>query len=83
MLFNFNYIYHCIVQLLFGSDDLIVIREPGVVLSFPAPREHVLVLIIIRSVLILGLLTFGATTPHASLRRLLILSVALCLGYLY
>lgn len=38
----------------------------------PSPSEQVLVRIIIRSVLMLGRRTFGATTPHASLSRRLI-----------
>lgn len=62
------------------SDDRSVILEPGVLFSFPAAREHVLVLMIIRSVLILGRRTFGATTPQASLKRRFMLSVALCFG---
>lgn len=38
-------------------------------------RLHVFVLIIIKSVRILGRRTFGVTTPHASLNRRLILNV--------
>lgn len=45
---------------------------PGPSLS---PSEHVLVRIIMRSVRMLGRLTFGATTPHASDSRLFIESV--------
>lgn len=57
-----------------------VILDPGALFSFPAAREHVFVLMIIRSVLMLGRRTLGATTPQASLSRRFILSVALCLG---
>lgn len=57
-----------------------VILDPGALFSFPAAREHVFVLIIIRSVLMLGRRTLGATTPQASLSRRFILRVALCLG---
>lgn len=70
-------------QLLAGSEDLRVILDPGVIFSLPAAREHVLVLIIIKSVLMLGRRTFGATTPQASLSRRLILNVALCRGFFY
>lgn len=41
----------------------------------PSPLEHVFVRIIMRSVRMLGRRTFGATTPHASLRRRFIESV--------
>lgn len=58
-----------------------VILDPGALFSFPAAREHVFVLIIIRSVLMLGRRTLGATTPQASLSRRFILRVALCLGW--
>ena len=62
------------------SVDRKVILDPGVLFSAPAINEQVLVLIIIKSVRILGRRTFGATTPQASLNRLLMLSVALCFG---
>lgn len=58
-----------------------VILDPGALFSFPAARLHVFVLIIIRSVLMLGRRTLGATTPQASLSRRFILRVALCLGW--
>lgn len=58
-----------------------VILDPGALFSFPAASEHVFVLMIIRSVLMLGRRTLGATTPQASLSRRFILRVALCLGW--
>lgn len=57
-----------------------MILEPGALFSLPAANEHVLVLIIIRSVLMLGRRTFGATTPQASLNRRFMLKVDLCFG---
>lgn len=62
------------------SDVLRVILEPGALFSCPAAREHVFVLMIIRSVLMLGRRTLVATTPQASLSRRFMLRVALGLG---
>lgn len=72
--------YHCIEQAFLDSDVLSVIRDPGVLFSFPTGSEHVFVLMIIKSVRMLGRRTFGATTPQASLNRRFILRVALCRG---
>lgn len=63
------------------SDVLSVILEPGALFSWPAAREHVFVLMIIRSVLMLGRRTLVATTPQASLSRRFMLRVALGLGW--
>lgn len=73
--------YHWMVQVFLASVVRRVILDPGALFSFPAAREHVFVLMIMRSVLMLGRRTFGATTPHASLSRRFILRVALCLGW--
>lgn len=67
-------------QVLPTSDDLKMILDPGVLFSFPAASEHVFVRMIIRSVLMLGRRTLGATTPQASLNRRFMLRVALCFG---
>jgi len=74
--------YHCIEQAFLDSvlPVLSVILDPGVLFSFPAASEHVFVRMIIKSVLMLGRRTFGATTPQASLNRRFILRVALCRG---
>lgn len=46
-----------------------ILAKPPAEAPSPSPNEHVFVRIIIRSVRILGRLTFGATTPQASLKR--------------
>lgn len=75
--------YHCIEQAFLDSvlPVLSVILDPGVLFSFPVASEHVFVRMIIKSVLMLGRRTFGATTPQASLSRRFILRVALCRGW--
>lgn len=75
--------YHCIEQAFLDSvlPVLSVILDPGALFSFPAASEHVFVRMIIKSVLMLGRRTFGATTPQASLSRRFMLRVALCRGW--
>lgn len=67
-------------QVFVASEERRVILDPGALFSLPAASEQVFVLMIIRSVLMLGRRTLGATTPQASLNRRFMLRVALCFG---
>lgn len=55
-------------QLVLGLPNLLKLNAVAAELE-PSPSELVFVFIIIKSVLILGRRTLGATTPQASLRR--------------